>query len=128
MEKGSSKGSKDSMTQGATRRVTLARLNALAVGALATIAASATVSRKALAATEKLAETDPIAIALGYKIIATSVDTEKYPKRAGPEGATQFCVNCALFSNESAGYGACTAIPGKLVAAQGWCNAWIPKA
>ena len=74
----------------------------------------------------ELKESDPIAIALGYKKDATSVDTTTYPKRAGATGATQSCNNCALYSAGENGLGGCTAIPGKLVAGAGWCNAWIP--
>ena len=43
-----------------------------------------------------LSEDDPIAIALGYKADAAQVDTSAYPKRAGTDGANQFCDNCAL--------------------------------
>ena len=74
----------------------------------------------------ELEESEPIAIALGYKRDATTVDTSTYPKRAGATGATQFCSNCALYSAGENGLGGCTAIPGKLVAGAGWCNAWIP--
>ena len=74
----------------------------------------------------ELQESDPIAIALGYKKDANTVDTAKYPKRAGAAGATQFCNNCALYSAGEDGLGGCTAIPGKRVAGLGWCNAWIP--
>ena len=35
----------------------------------------------------ELQESDPIAIALGYKKDASTVDTTKYPKRAGAGGA-----------------------------------------
>ena len=74
----------------------------------------------------ELQESDPIAVALGYKKDAATVDTTKYPKRAGAVGATQFCSNCALYSAGADGLGGCTAIPGKQVAGAGWCNAWIP--
>ena len=74
----------------------------------------------------ELQESEPIAIALGYKRDATTVDTSTYPKRAGASGATQFCSNYALYSANENGLGGCTAIPGKLVAGAGWCNAWIP--
>ena len=36
----------------------------------------------------ELQESAPIAIALGYKKDASTVDTTKYPKRAGAGGAT----------------------------------------
>jgi high potential iron-sulfur protein len=80
------------------------------------------------AAQPKLALDDPLAIALGYSEDATKVDTQKYPKRAGEQGAKQFCSNCALYAEQADGFGTCTAIPGKLVAGAGWCNAWVPKA
>jgi hypothetical protein len=76
----------------------------------------------------QLLESDPLAVALGYKKDAATVDTTQYPKRAGAAGATQFCNNCALYSAGADGLGSCTAIPGKLVAGKGWCNAWIPAA
>ena len=79
-------------------------------------------------AAERLAESDPIAIALGYKEDATTVDVAAYPKRSGAEGATQFCSNCKLYEEKGDGWGTCTAIAGKLVAGRGWCNAWIPEA
>ena len=89
--------------------------------------ASALVPRVTVAAgPPELQESEPIAIALGYKRDATSVDTRTYPKRAGATGATQFCNNCALYSAGENGLGGCTAIPGKQVAGAGWCNAWIP--
>ena len=75
-----------------------------------------------------LKEDEPIALALGYKADAAAVDAAKYPKRQGPKGDVQFCSTCSLYSERgSSGYGPCTAIPGKLVAGLGWCNAWIPK-
>ena len=93
-----------------------------------TIALVSVAAPAAWAAQPKLAEDDPIAIALGYKEDASQVDTQKYPKRAGESGATQFCNNCALYAEQADGFGTCTAIPGKLVAGLGWCNAWVPKA
>lgn len=77
----------------------------------------------------KLAEDDPMAIGVGYKHDATTVDSTKYPKRAGEEGAKQLCENCVLYSGEkSAEWGNCTIFPGKQVNAKGWCTAWAPKA
>lgn len=74
----------------------------------------------------ELGVNDPIAIALGYQADANLVDTGKFPKRAGPQGATQFCDNCVLYKEVRPGFGTCTAIKGKLVAGKGWCNAWVP--
>ena len=74
----------------------------------------------------KLPVDAPIAVALGYQEDVSLVDTAKYPKRAGAEGAKQFCNNCALYKEVADGYGDCTAIPTNLVAGAGWCNAWVP--
>ena len=74
----------------------------------------------------ELAITEPIAIALGYQADASLVDTRKFPKRAAPQGSTQYCDNCTLYKEVRAGFGTCTAIKGRLVAGKGWCNAWVP--
>ncbi len=92
-----------------------------------TIAVVCATSSITWAAEPKLTEDDPIALALGYREDASTVDAQKYPKRAGAEGAKQFCRNCTLYTEKADGYGGCTAIPGKLVAGNGWCNAWVPK-
>jgi hypothetical protein len=70
-------------------------------------------------------ESDPLASAFGYAHDATKVDVAKFPKRAGEEGAKQFCHNCAVYmGDEGAEWGPCAILPGKLVKAGGWCNAW----
>ena len=94
--------------------------------ALIATTAAATGATRAFAATEMLDEADPIAVSLGYKADATQVDVEKYPKRAGPEGAKQLCSNCSLYTDKGNGVGLCAAIPGKLVAGPGWCQVWAP--
>ena len=73
-------------------------------------------------------EADPSAAALGYRHDATQVDTTKYPKKAGPEGAKQLCLNCSLYQPKTDAIGGCQIFPGKNVAAQGWCNVWAPIA
>ena len=99
---------------------------------LSAVAAAAIVNPKqAFAEGElpKLAEDDPMAIGVGYKHDATEIDTVKYPKRAGEEGAKQLCENCVLYSAEKdAEWGKCTIFAGKLVNAKGWCTACAPKA
>lgn len=73
--------------------------------------------------------TDPVGMALGYSEDATKVDTAKFPKRAGDEGAKQFCHSCSLFQGkEGEDFATCTMFPGKAVSKNGWCNAWAPKA
>ncbi len=90
-------------------------------------AAGAAVLPKAVAS-ERLSESDPIAVALGYKDDASTVDVTKFPKRAGAAGSKQLCSNCTLYQPSDATHGKCVAIPGKLVAGAGWCNVWAPKA
>ena len=99
-----------------------------ATGAVLCAKARSRVVSGAEATAPILQGTDGIAIALGYKKDATTVDVAKYPKRAGASGAPQFCSNCRLYSAKTDALGACSAIPNKLVAGPGWCNAWIPMA
>lgn len=76
-----------------------------------------------------LPETDPIAVALGYRADAASVDLTKHPTKANDAGAPQLCSNCSLYkasADGQTGVGACAAIPGRLVAGAGWCSAWNP--
>ncbi len=70
---------------------------------------------------------EPIAVALNYVEDATTVDTTKHPKKAGPDGASQNCASCALYTAVRDGAGTCTAIPGKLVLGAGWCSAWVGR-
>ncbi len=73
----------------------------------------------------KLDEADPVAVALGYKMDTTKVDAVKYPQHK-PE---QHCSGCALVTpGAPAGdFIPCTAFQGKLVAANGWCMAFVKK-
>ncbi len=100
------------------------RRDVLAAGGA--IIASSLIARSASAA-DKVTEDDPTATALGYKHDATTVDTSAWPKRAGEEGAKQFCNNCALYMDQGDGWGACSIFQGRLVNGNGWCNAWIQK-
>lgn len=71
---------------------------------------------------------DATAKALGYYADATKVDTKKWAKRAGAEGAKQFCSNCLLLNGGKVTADAaapCSLFPNKLVATKGWCNSWI---
>ena len=81
-----------------------------------------------LAEDDKVAEDGPLAQAFGYKIVAEEVDLDKFPKRAGEAGATQFCDNCALYAGEvDSDFAACSIFQNRLVAGKGWCNAWVAK-
>ena len=82
-----------------------------------------------LVAQDKVTEDEPLAQAMGYVTDASKTDTAKFPKRAGDAGASQFCHNCALFSGEAdAEYAPCSIFQNRLVAGNGWCNAWVAKA
>ncbi len=82
-----------------------------------------------MAEEDKVVETEPLAQAMGYAIDATTVDTAKFPKRAGEAGAKQFCHNCALFAGEpDSAFAPCSIFQNRLVANSGWCNAWVAKA
>jgi hypothetical protein len=73
----------------------------------------------------KLDEKDPQAVALAYAADTTKVDAKKYPKHA----AAQKCVNCQLYAGKPAdAFGGCPLFGGKVVAANGWCSAYIKKA
>ena len=97
---------------------------------LATLPIASLVYRDGVAGDLPLVEeSDPQAAALGYVHDATTVDTAKFPKRAGEAGAKQFCYNCNLYQGQGEeGAGPCSIFPGKSVKAAGWCNAWVPKA
>lgn len=73
---------------------------------------------------EKLSEDDPMAKALGYKEDTNTVDASAYATHS----ADQVCVDCALYQGDDPEWGACGAVGGKLVAGQGWCVAYAPKA
>ncbi len=82
-----------------------------------------------LMADDAVTEDEPLALAMGYKLDATSVDTARFPKRAGDGGATQFCDNCALYAGDAdAEFAPCSIFQNRLVAGKGWCNAWVAKA
>ena len=82
-----------------------------------------------LVASDEVAEDEPLAQAMGYVKDAATVDTGKFPKRAGEAGAKQFCNNCALYAGEEdAETAPCSIFQNRLVRGAGWCNAWVAKA
>ncbi|MCC5812828.1 MAG: high-potential iron-sulfur protein [Ectothiorhodospiraceae bacterium] len=68
---------------------------------------------------ERLSEDDPAAEAVAYVHDAADADDPAYE-----EG--QICANCSLYTDEGGDWGRCSVFPGKLVAAEGWCNVWVP--
>jgi len=68
----------------------------------------------------KLDLNDPVAKALMYTHDAATVKAPNFKK-----GST--CANCIQLQGATGDWRPCTAFPGKLVAAKGWCSAWAPK-
>ncbi len=81
----------------------------------------------AAAGPKPLSEEDPVAQSLGYKHDATKVDTAKFPKRAGAEGAKQLCSNCQFFKGGEGEWGTCQILAAGAVNKNGWCNSWGAK-
>jgi hypothetical protein len=75
----------------------------------------------AAGAVDTVVESDPTAAALGYKLDATKAGNRK--------DNTAVCGNCGLYSGSPGAIdGPCSVFAGKLVAAKGWCAAWVKKA
>lgn len=68
-------------------------------------------------------ESDPQAAALGYRNLASNVDSRFKKYVAG-----QNCSNCALFTNAGGGVGRCPLFANKFVSASGWCSAYAKSA
>jgi hypothetical protein len=78
----------------------------------------------AWAAAATLDVKDPAAVAVGYIVDASKVDTKKYSNYA----AGSNCANCLLLQGApGAAYRPCQFFQGKLVAAAGWCAAWTAE-
>lgn len=92
-----------------------------AAGAVASVVALTWATRANSA--EKLSIDDPTAKALNYTEDASKVDPAKTPTfKVGSH-----CENCALYqkAQAAAGHAPCAAFANKLVAAAGWCAAWV---
>ena len=68
----------------------------------------------------KLDVNDPIGKALMYVPDAANAKGANYKKG-------QTCANCVQIQGDSGDFRKCTAFPGKLVSAKGWCSAWAAK-
>ncbi len=94
------------------------------LGSVPAVALALATGRHASAAPARLEETDPIAVALGYKHVASQVDAKKFPSVATGRN----CANCLQFQGKGSDqWGLCPAVGGKLVDAKGWWAAWGPK-
>ena len=82
-----------------------------------------------LVAADEVSADETLAQAMGYVLDASTVDTAKFPKRAGEAGSKQFCYNCALYAGEAdAETAPCSIFQNRPVRGAGWCNAWVAKA
>jgi hypothetical protein len=90
--------------------------------AIAAPAGSLVVSKAAMAEElPKLSLDDPLAIGLQYVEDATTSTAANY--KAG-----NTCDNCLqIQGNAGDAYRPCAIVPGKSVAAAGWCSAWVAK-
>jgi hypothetical protein len=71
-----------------------------------------------------LLESHPQASTLGYRVDASKVDRANFPKYV----PGQKCAECQMFRAQlGTAVGSCAIYPGKLVSAEGWCNAFIQK-
>lgn len=104
---------------------TMTRRGFVGAAAVAVPVAAILSSRQAVAEDKpRLDVKDPVAVALMYVEDASKVDTSKAPNfKPG-----QHCANCLQVPAGSTGaWLPCNAFPGKLVAANGWCSAWVAK-
>ncbi len=103
---------------------TMTRRDFVGAAAVAVPVAAVFASRSAAAqAQPKLDVNDPVAKALMYVEDAAKVDKAKAPNfKPG-----QNCANCVQIQGTSGDWRPCNAFPGKLVAAKGWCSAWVAK-
>ena len=69
-------------------------------------------------------EDDPVAMALGYKMVAEESEERQ---ALGAAAQTQFCDNCVQYVATAEDMGTCAVLPGKLVTAKGWCKVWVAK-
>jgi hypothetical protein len=67
-----------------------------------------------------VSEDDPAAKGLGYVHDASKASNPKHQ-----DG--QFCKNCNLVRSDSGEWRQCAIFPGKTVAENGWCSAWVKK-
>jgi hypothetical protein len=96
----------------------------LVAGAAAADPAKPAATPAPAAALPHVAAADPMAMALAYVESAKGVDAKKFPTFK-PE---QKCANCLQSKGKDGdAWVPCNLFPGKLVNAQGWCKAYVPK-
>ncbi len=71
-----------------------------------------------------LAADDPTGMALGYVEDTAAADSARFPQHSDE----QKCSNCQLVQGgDGDEWRPCQLFPGKAVAADGWCSAWVKK-
>jgi hypothetical protein len=97
------------------------------LGAVAVVSVAQLVAQRTAFAAD-MPHVDPAsaqAQGLGYIHDATAVDKATYARYQ--DG--QICANCLLYQGAAdSEWGGCGIFAGQAVAAQGWCNAYAPKA
>lgn len=77
-------------------------------------------------AAEKVSTDEPAAIGLKY---VEDAGTATRADKMGVAGADQYCDNCRFYkAGAEEGWGPCQLFQNRLVAAKGWCSAWVPTA
>lgn len=108
-----------------TDEVRLTRRSLLMAISGATAAGMHSIPATAARATEDatrtlLSPTEPAAVAIAYVEPASKVDAKANPTwRRG-----QSCATCALIEFGTGRARGCSAVPGRLVLATGWCKVW----
>lgn len=77
-------------------------------------------------ANNQVSEDEPMAKALKYVHDIDAHPDITRPDRSGVAGADQYCHNCGLYVGEDE-WGPCSIFQNRLVAAEGWCTAWVPR-
>lgn len=101
----------------------LTRRQFVTAASVASVAVTAGIAPRVARASAlpRVSEDDPTAKALNYVHDARSVDAAK-------RNSSSFCNNCALFVGDTSDeWAKCSIFPGKVVAGEGWCNAWVVK-
>ena len=102
----------------------LTRRQLLGITVTAAVGAASGAAVAAEPAFPKLDEKDPMAVALHYVHDAKLDDPKKNPTyKAG-----HHCANCLHLTGKAGdAWQPCNLFPKKLVAATGWCSAWVQK-
>ncbi len=75
-------------------------------------------------ADNRVSEDEAMAKALKYVHDIDASDIPR-PDKAGVAGGEQYCDNCSLYAGEGE-WAPCAIFQNRLVAAKGWCTAWVP--